>query len=292
VSSAGKLDLILGAPGADGASATKAGRVYVIPTPAGEVVAGSSGVTVLGATANVAIGLAMVASDLDGDGRTELAIGNRADAGRRGTVHVLSGTRLVPGATLDLGAGQFDGRIVGPPNGLFGWSLAIADVDGNGKRELVVGARDAATVYLFEGAHALMAADTLAGQFDLAFIGPQGSLLGSSLAVGNLDGDTASDLLMGAPALEGPGARSGAGVAYAVRGSQVGVVASGSQRTIQLSTQTAALAVYGAAMAEGLGDHVALARFDLSGARDQMLVSAQAGGINSQGRVYAVQGLP
>ncbi len=293
VSSTTARDLVLGAPGANGASAPGAGRIYVMPAPTGAVQAGSRGVTILGPTANVGIGLALAAGDFDADGRADLAIGNRADGlMRRGIVYVVKGSRLASGS-IDLAVDRVDGQIRGAPGGLLGWSVATADVDGDRVFELAVGARDLGVAYVFVGAGALGAHDVGAREYDLARVADPASRFGSAIAVGELDGDNKSDLLIGAPGAEGPGGRTGAGAGYVVTGAWLTKSGPpGQGRTISLSTDRAALTVYGSGRGDALGERVALGRVDLSSKHDQLLFGSQGGGRQMQGVVDVVQYLP
>ncbi|MBL0059679.1 MAG: FG-GAP repeat protein [Elusimicrobia bacterium] len=84
-------------------------------------------------------------------------------------------------------------------------SLGFADLDGDGKKELVIGNSQNATsdrgeIHIIRGSMAppsVMDLNTTPG--DLVILGKPQSLLGSSLVVGEFNGDGREDLLVGAP---------------------------------------------------------------------------------------------
>ncbi|GAA3673765.1 hypothetical protein GCM10022224_042560 [Nonomuraea antimicrobica] len=112
---------------------------------------------VLAATGVPAIGTPAVAcagagaADFDGDGVDDVAVGDPFGDDRKGAVHVLSGGKVVPVAVPGLLAG--DG---------FGWSVRLAQVNGDACADLVIGApyadvdgaEDAGAAYVVYGAGA------------------------------------------------------------------------------------------------------------------------------------------
>ncbi|NRQ35017.1 hypothetical protein HII36_24800 [Nonomuraea sp. NN258] len=135
------LLLALGAP-----------AVEVLAAPAVQVLAAPP-VPALAAPAVAATGGAGAActgaaSDFDGDGQDDVAVGDPFGDGQKGAVHVLSGGKVVPVAVS--GPARGDG---------FGWSVRLAKVDGDACADLVIGApytdvddaQDAGAVYIVFG---------------------------------------------------------------------------------------------------------------------------------------------
>ena len=146
-------DLAVGASWAAPGGRVDAGTVYVFfgqpgPLPSLDLSQQSASLTLWGAAGDRA-GLAVAFGDLDGDGRDELD--HRRTAGRRrGRVYVIPGSNTLSGA-VDLAAAAgvvpIEAALAGSE---FGAALAAADVDGDGKADLLIGAptrrRAAATV--------------------------------------------------------------------------------------------------------------------------------------------------
>ena len=275
----GPLDLIAGAPFFDppsiAASLTDAGRVYLF--------AGGTGLTgtfdlgtkaatfsVSGQFAGAQISRAIDTGDVNGDGFADLAIGEPQFDPQtlRGAVYLvygsatLSGNRTFASVTTDL-------TILGrDSDDQMGTALAIGDVDGDGKADLVVGAPLsgglgnasfwAGEVYVFYGS------DKLTGQINLAQTSPDLTIygppngnelatgLGSSIAIGNFSGGLPGDLRQ-AIALGSPGSsfvpRTNCGAVYVMILPELGI----QRGTIDLAKTSAPLSVYGADTGDFLG---------------------------------------
>jgi len=101
--------------------------------------------TLLGAEEVDGLGVAIGLADLDADGSLDLVVGAYRDRSARppdvpGLVHVVKGP-LLPGPSMVLDAASADLTVLGyDPGDYFGFRLAIADVSGNGRPDLILGA--------------------------------------------------------------------------------------------------------------------------------------------------------
>jgi hypothetical protein len=143
----GYPDLAVGVPDATVDGKAKAGYVHVLWGGA-KGVGRHGGIRVSQATAEVPgtpekgdrFGAAVALEDLSGDGTAELIVGAPGeDVNGRGTD---------AGVVVVVGGGKGSSRpgsnaMVGPSsNSAYGWSVAAADVTGDGGRDIVVGGRD------------------------------------------------------------------------------------------------------------------------------------------------------
>jgi hypothetical protein len=151
--------------------------------------------------------------DLDGDGRGDLLIGayGEDDGGHAYAFSGATGVRLH--------------TLTAPPDGggRFGWAVAaVPDADGDGRPDLLVGAREAhpgpspfasGRAYLFSGATGLRL-HTLASPDE-----EENAYFGATLSgVEDLDGDGRGDLLVGAHNEDPDGGPGNAGRAYVFSG--------------------------------------------------------------------------
>ena len=140
--------------------------------------------------------------DLDDDGTDDLVAGNIFREDRAGAAYVFYGN-----ISADTSADAADVRIYGAsPASEVGSAIASpGDIDGDGRRELLIGAMEASVVYLWYGGDA--------GVYDLATDAQASwrrdekySVAGSDLASGDLTGDGLTDFAISAPGL-GTGAQ-------------------------------------------------------------------------------------
>ncbi len=246
------------------------------PTPR-DLASAPAAVTLQSPPSSLDCGAALLALDWNGDARTDLAIGcpgwdvpGSPDAG---AVFIYMGPitdGVIGPATASL---SFYGEIA---SGGLGQALAVGDWDGDGIRELAAGApdtdfgasRDAGRAVVME----LNGGGTI---FDLAATpalielrGIAGSRLGSSIALGDTDGNGADALAAGAPTAS-PAGRAGAGSAYLHRD---GALAAGG--IVDLGSGLAAVAeLRGASAGAGAGRRVLLTDLDADGRAD-MVISA------------------
>lgn len=153
--------------------------------------------------------------DINGDGYPDLVVGSPGFAGK-GAVYVYlsqgsSGVAATPSFTVN------DPAAINGDS--FGWSVAIADISGDGYADLAVGSRSfsngkgAAYVYLSQGSSGTLTTpshtlnDPAATDYDY---------FGSSLAMADLTGDGYADLVVGS---EGFSTYKGAAYVYLSQGS-------------------------------------------------------------------------
>lgn len=164
-------------------------------------------------TAKMHTGAAMRSADLDGDGHNELIFGapgySDAEGAGRGLVYIVPGTAegltsldltSDPGQVLTVkGTGEGDG---------FGTSLAVTDLDQDGRLELLVGAPHAlgpsghaGALYIFPGYQQLWNQNPRADQASYILYGTQDDgQFGSVLEVmGDVDGQGHPDFMVSAP---------------------------------------------------------------------------------------------
>lgn len=182
-------------------------------------------------------GDALAVGDFDGDGYDDLAVGAPyMDAGGSSNAGVVwihhgspTGLQDNPAIVLDQslagGAREAEDR--------FGHSLATADFDLDGHDDLAVGSpgedAGAGAVFHFYGSAAGI---TSAGagwfkQSSLVQVNTPGDAMGQSLAAGRLDNDAYPDLAIGTP-FKDLGSFADCGRVYVVRGTSLGLTASGS----------------------------------------------------------------
>jgi len=212
-------DLIIGAPGHDGA-ATNAGAAFVWY---GGTLSGASSLShrLEGEAAGYAVGEAVAGGDADGDGLADLLLGapsadsTGTDSGRG--YLVLGGAWSGANDLATDAEATFDGDAVLDE---FATSAALTDLDGDGYGELVFGApledsggTTAGAVYLFEDGSSWSGAFD-AADADVAIYGSDSNLrFGAGLGSEDIDADGVSDLIIG-----GDGGSASAGGAWVFRG--------------------------------------------------------------------------
>ncbi len=305
----GKDDIVAGAPGCDGSGNAKAdsGAVYVFYggnlSSTIDLASTSANLSFFGEEANDRIGEAVLAADVDGDGKDDLVIASPHSAAdydsyaEGGEVWVILNGNL--GSVTDLDPFAVDHYVSGGHEGdHLGWALAAADVDRDGRDDLVLGAPDAdgsndhvasaGEVYLLLGAtmdgkHDLPFAND--GNYDALFWGAgENEQAGIALAAGDLDGDGTPDFAVGAPGRGAPrkaAARNECGAVYVVRGRADWSALKG----VRLESH-ADRGVYGAAAGDRFGRAVAIADWNGDGTAD--LVGAAEHAEGNRGAAFVV----
>jgi hypothetical protein len=189
----GMTDLAVGEPGHDGLSPfVDIGALHVFPHPVGS--GGVSTYTDPSPVAYETTGMALAAGNLDSTPNDELVAGAPWNGGGQ-PANVLASVKVLAYS----GGAALVSELVEPnvAGGGFGRSVAVGDVDGDGIGEVLVGEPShSETGALFSGAAHLFAG----GAFSMTLLDPApafGESFGVSVAIGDLDGDTLGDLLIG-----------------------------------------------------------------------------------------------
>jgi len=239
-------DMVISAFFADGANntATKAGEVYVLFGSAAGwpdsidlstlVLDGTNGFVVHGKDANDRLGLAVAVGDVNGDGFNDLALGAHLGDGTEsnvvkgsGEVWVLLGRASGFLAEVDLATAVLDGVNGFVVHGMdrwdrLGFSVNIADVNGDGTGDMILGAvggdgvdgtptnRNAGEVHVIFGRTSGFGATVhletfvFTGRNGLSIYGAdRHDFLGFSVTVGDLNGDFKADIILSAVRADG-----------------------------------------------------------------------------------------
>jgi len=198
LSNDGRRDLIIGAPG----GGATMGKVYIHfggPIPTGNVSLSTVQVIISSTTADDGFGAVTANGSIrerEGSLVKTLVVAAPNALSGRGAVYVFA-TNYVGGERPTTANAVF--RVTGNVGDHLGATLATADIDGDGFREVVMGAPGNDRVYVIYGGA------TLSGTRDLATtpadIRISGQGLGDSVHANDVTGDGVYDLLLGAPDL-------------------------------------------------------------------------------------------
>jgi cysteine-rich repeat protein len=256
---------------------------------ASSVVTSGAAFTILGADPNDNLGATgagfLGIADVTGDAQPEVIVSaagadgpsnGRPDAGE---VYVLAGPALSGDVDLRTASGTvLLATVVGAAAGDRLRLLAVADVTGDGRADLVMGAPGHDAAGTDAGAIFILPGGSLSGTIDLSTAGAvridgaaAGDGLGVVAAVGDLSGDGQPDLLTGAPLHNGPnGSKSGG--AWAV----FGPVTSGASLALAAGSPSGpSVAWFGAGANDKLGATVAVGHVTGTAAADALVAATQ-----------------
>jgi hypothetical protein len=208
-------EVIIGAPGTS--------RVYVIR--GGPAVSGVIDLSVTSAMSVITgpgIGRQVIAGDVTGEGTSDILISAQFEDGNKGRVYIVNGRAAFPSSVVLPGAAS--AQLIGVnPDDQAGAGLRLGDFDGDGIRDVFVGAPgadpagrpDAGAVYVFWGGPTLSPASprSAANANRIIYGEVAGFRTGAALESGDINRDTPNDLVMLAA-----GARGGAGELHVIYG--------------------------------------------------------------------------
>ena len=195
-STPGRRDLIIGSPG----SASLPGKVYILfsgTIPTGEVSLSTAHTILNGAAAADEFGTATAVGSikiLEDVFPKNLVVGAPGALANRGIVYLYNGGFDTGNVVETTGAVL---RIIGNTGDRLGASLATADLNFDGYREIVIGAPGNGRIYVIAGGPSLSGTIDLSVTAAALFFQYPG--LGVSLAAGDVTGDDIYDVVVGHP---------------------------------------------------------------------------------------------
>lgn len=205
VSNDTRRDLIVGAPGTSGTS----GAVYVIfggPLLTGDLSLAAADTVITSSAAGNRFGAATAAGNIrntEGTTPRNLVVGAPGALSGRGTVYLFAGGFPSAGPTLSTADAVY--TILGATGDQLGTALATGDLDGDGFREIIIGAPGTSRVYIIKGSASLTGTLDLTGGLPSCAANAdvncyiQAPGIGGTLIAGDVSGDGLYDLLIGAP---------------------------------------------------------------------------------------------
>ena len=244
-------DVIIGAPGYDGATTNAGGiAIYRGPTSAGAATFASATSILTGTTAQNLAGQHVAGGgDVDGDGSSDILVGvptvRVGSALTAGSAYLVYGPTTAGTVSLSTSDAIFSGAVA---TSQVGMSVATAgDTNDDGYDDVLVGADQAlvggtkmGSVYLFNGSASPLSSATVT-------TAPTATLTGSALDdffgrttahAGDINGDGDGDVIVGATGVD-RGSTSGVGAVYLFYGPLSGTIAGSSADYLITATVSA-----------------------------------------------------
>jgi len=201
----GYADAIVGANEYDEGTNTNEGRAYVFNS------SGSSGVTITSAasastiitgTAGSGLGSGVAAGDINGDGYADVVVGATLNFTDNGKIFIFHSSSSGI-SNKDLGGGDTaTTEITGESSSLLGWFLSVGDINGDGYADLVAGgwmySSEKGRAYIFHSSSSGISITSAASATTVITGGATGDGFGTSVAVGDVNGDGYKDVIVGA----------------------------------------------------------------------------------------------
>lgn len=296
----GISDLIISACGGDGPNNDRfgLGEIYIIfgavslPSVIDLLDPSSYSVIIYGVNTQERFGAALSTADVNGDKIEDLVIGApdadgwRATRPDAGDAFIVFGSYQPP-SVIDLRTTQYPHvSIYGANTGdHLGESVTTTDVNGDGISDILIGAPgsdgptgsrpDSGAAYLILGRTAWPETiDLGSAAADVSLFGEDaGDRFGSSVLIGDVDGDGFEDLIIGAPPARGPeNLRGGAGEVYVIRGAE------GFPPTIDLAKSPPDIVIFGREPLDNLGTSLASGDVNGDGISDLLIGASGADG--------------
>jgi hypothetical protein len=301
----GSYDLIVCAPDSRGGGATVngIGKVYILYgnglTGGKDLRNSQADFTILGPNLAAHLGTKLSVNDLNNDGKWDVitvAMGGWGpNAHRRftcGETYVEYGAQL--SGQLDLASDQAaDYTVWGQLNDTrLGLAVAAGDINGDGVMDLIISAYGPSSrgeVYVIYGDSLRGLKDLATSPADFVIYGTDdGDMAGSSLAVGDVNGDDEADIILGSPGTDGLNNSK-------TQGGEVDIIYGGNlSGEKDLSTSPADFTIYAGDAGDSLGSSVAATDVNGDGKMDLILGAVGGDGPDNTrkncGEAYLIYG--